>query len=113
MIKLIHISLSPEEFLPVKPLIDSIPYTSMTKDVSLRITSYLSAVAMMKHGILPEDLNKPKELANLRIDFDLRKQKFTYKATLVIELPEEILKEEERKEDDQTISFSPGGDANL
>lgn len=98
MIKLIHINLTPQEFLPVKPLIDSIPYTSMTKDVSLRITSYLSAIAMMKHGILPEDLNKPKELANFRMEFDLRKQKFTYKATLVIELPEGILKEEEEGE---------------
>lgn len=89
MIKLIHINLTPQEYIPLEPLITALPFVSMTKDVSLRITSYLSAIAMLKHGILPEDMNKPKELTNLRIEFDLRKRKFTYKATMAITIPSE------------------------
>ena len=96
MIKLIHINLTPQEFLPLEPLILSLPHSPMTKEVSLQITSYLSAIAMLKHGILPEDLNKPKEFTNLKIEFDLRKKKFVYRATVAITIP---------SEDDENSSF--------
>ena len=89
MIKLIHINLTPQEFLPLEPLVLSLPHSPMTKEISLQITSYLSAIAMMKHGILPEDLNKPKEFTNLKIEFDLRKKKFVYRATVAITIPSE------------------------
>lgn len=112
MIKLIHINLTPQEYVPLEPLITPLPFSPMTKDVSLRITSYLSAIAMLKHGILPEDLNKPKKFTNLKIEFDLRKKKFTYKATMAIQLLSEV-NDEERKENDSTISFSSGRNADL
>ena len=96
MIKLIHINLTPQEFLPLEPLILSLPHSVGTEEISLQITSYLSAIAMLKHGILPEDLNKPKEFTNLKIEFDLRKKKYVYKATIAITIPSE----EERKEDE-------------
>ncbi len=103
MIKLIQITLTPAEFLPLQPLVNNIPYESwpLSKTHNLQIVSYLSAIAMMKHGILPEDVNKPKRLTNFEMKFDLRKQKYTYKATLAIEIPENGIPE---NEDDPTIS---------
>jgi len=102
MIKLIQITLTPAEFLPLQPLVNNIPYESwpLSKTHNLQIVSYLSAIAMMKHGILPEDVNKPKRLTNFEMKFDLRKQKYTYKATLAIEIPENGIPE---NEDDPTI----------
>jgi len=90
MIKLIHITLTPAEFLPLQPLISNIPYEPepFVKNKNLQIVTYLSAIAMMKHGILPEDMNKPKKLTNFEAKFDLRKQKYSYKATLAIEIPD-------------------------
>lgn len=89
MNKIIHVSLTLEEFLPIKPLINAIPYRTLSPADHLKITSYLSAVAMLNGGILPEDMSKPKQLTNFRMDFDLRKMKFLHKATLSIEVPEE------------------------
>ena len=100
MIKLIQITLTPAEFLPLQPLISNIPYESwpLSKTHNLQIVTYLSAIAMMKHGILPEDMNKSKRLTNFEAKFDLRKQKYSYKATLAIEIPDS------ENEDDPTIS---------
>lgn len=97
MIKLIQITLTPAEFLPLQPLINNIPYESgpLSKTHNLQIVSYLSAIAMMKHGILPEDVNKPKKLTNFEARFDLRKQKYYYKATLAIEIPENEIPEKQ------------------
>ena len=46
-------------------------------------------------------MNKPKKLTNFEAKFDLRKQKYFYKATLAIEIPENGIPE---TEDDPTIS---------
>jgi len=97
VIKLIQITLTPAEFLPLQPLINNIPYESgpLGKTHNLQIVSYLSAIAMMKRGILPEDISKPKKLTNFEAKFDLRKQKYFYKATLAIEIPENVIPENE------------------
>lgn len=109
MNKIIHVSLTLEEFLPIKPLINAIPYRTLSTADHLKITSYLSAVAMLNGGILPEDMSKPKQLTNFKTDFDLRKMKFLHRATLSIEVPEE----EKENDNDSTIPLSTRGTTNL
>lgn len=85
--KIINIDLSTEEYLPIKTLIESLPYINGTaKDrTKMSIVRYLSVIAHLHSMILPG----PEKLALVyfRFEQDMRKDndKYIIKATLRME----------------------------
>ena len=85
--KIINIDLSTDEYLPIKTLVESLPYLNGTaKDrTKMSIVRYLSAIAHLHSMILPG----PEKLAIVyfRFEQDMRKDndKYIIKATLRME----------------------------
>lgn len=85
--KIINIDLSTEEYLPIKTLIESLPYINGTaKDrTKMSVVRYLSAIAHLHSMILPGP--EKLDLIYFRFEQDMRKdtEKYHIKATLKVE----------------------------
>ncbi len=85
--KIINIDMSTDEYLPIKTLVESLPYSNGTaKDrTKMSIVRYLSAIAHLHSMILPGP--ETLTLVYFRFEQDMRKdnEKYLIKATLRME----------------------------